>query len=140
MRFHNLLQTYFRENRQLSHGLPTVAYCASELAYSPRYFGDIIHKATGETGIDLSRALSILQYEFGSERVGVVGGGHINGSFLCEGLLDEVSMLYGAAIDGREGFCAAFDGIEVSHTCPYKLHLKSVRQMGDDSVWIRYSC
>ena len=50
-RFHNLLQTYFRENRQLSHGLPTVAYCASELAYSPRYFGDIIHKATGGTAI-----------------------------------------------------------------------------------------
>ena len=50
-RFHNLLQTYFRENRQLSHGLPTVAWCASELAYSPRYFGDMIHKATGGTAI-----------------------------------------------------------------------------------------
>ena len=50
-RFHNLLQTYFRENRQLLHGLPTVAYCASELAYSSRYFGDIIHKATGGTAI-----------------------------------------------------------------------------------------
>ena len=25
-RFHNLLQTYFRENRQLSQGLPTVAW------------------------------------------------------------------------------------------------------------------
>ena len=50
-RFHNLLQTYFRENRQLLHGLPTVAWCASELAYSPRYFGDIVHKATGGTAI-----------------------------------------------------------------------------------------
>ena len=50
-RFHDLLQLYFRENRQLSQGLPNVAYCASELAYSPRYFGDIIHKATGGTAI-----------------------------------------------------------------------------------------
>ena len=50
-RFHNLLQTYFRENRQLSLGLPTVAYCASGLAYSPRYFGDIVRKATGGTAI-----------------------------------------------------------------------------------------
>ena len=50
-RFHNLLQTYFRENRQLSQGLPTVAWCASQLAYSPRYFGDIVHKATGGTAI-----------------------------------------------------------------------------------------
>ena len=50
-RFHDLLQQYFRENRQLTQGLPTVAYCASELAYSPRYFGDIVHKATGGTAI-----------------------------------------------------------------------------------------
>ena len=50
-RFHSLLHTYFRENRQLSQGLPTVAWCASQLAYSPRYFGDIVHKATGGTSI-----------------------------------------------------------------------------------------
>lgn len=50
-RFHALLEQYFREGRQLSHGLPTVNYCASELAYSPRYFGDIVHKATGGTAI-----------------------------------------------------------------------------------------
>lgn len=50
-RFHNLLQTYFRENRQLLEGLPTVAWCASELAYSPHYFGDIVRKATGRTAI-----------------------------------------------------------------------------------------
>ena len=50
-RFHDLLQQYFRENRQLTQGLPAVAYCASELAYSPRYFGDIVHKATGGTAI-----------------------------------------------------------------------------------------
>ena len=50
-RFHGLLQRYFSEGRQLSQGLPTVAYCASELAYSPRYFGDVIRKATGGTAI-----------------------------------------------------------------------------------------
>ena len=99
----------------------------------------ISYIASGSEKIDLSRALTILQCEFGSERIGVVGGGHINGSFLREELLDEVSMLYGAAIDGREGFCAAFDGIEATHTRPYMLRLKSVRQMDNDSVWIRYS-
>ena len=50
-RFHALLEQYFREGRQLSYGLPTVNYCASELAYSPRYFGDIVHKATGGTAV-----------------------------------------------------------------------------------------
>ena len=50
-RFHALLEQYFREGRQLSHGLPTVTWCASQLAYSPRYFGDIVHRTTGGTAI-----------------------------------------------------------------------------------------
>ena len=50
-RFHALLEQYFLEGLQHSLGLPTVTYCASELAYSPRYFGDLIHKATGGTAI-----------------------------------------------------------------------------------------
>ena len=60
-RFHGLLQKYFSEGRQLSEGLPTVAYCASELAYSPRYFGDIIRKSTGGTAIGYIHAFIINQ-------------------------------------------------------------------------------
>ena len=50
-RFDALLERYFLEGRQLERGLPTVAYCASELAYSSGYFGDLIHQATGRTAI-----------------------------------------------------------------------------------------
>ena len=50
-RFHQLLVDYYAENRQSSKGIPTVQYCASELAYSPRYLGDMIHKATGGSAI-----------------------------------------------------------------------------------------
>ena len=50
-RFHQLLIDYYAVNRQLEAGIPTVTGCASELAYSPRYFGDLIHKATGGTAI-----------------------------------------------------------------------------------------
>ena len=51
-RFDALLERYFLEGRQLERGLPTVAYCASELAYSSGYFGDLIHQATGRTAIN----------------------------------------------------------------------------------------
>lgn len=50
-RFHRLLVDYFSKGLQHEKGLPSVAYCASELAYSPRYFGDMIHQATGGTAI-----------------------------------------------------------------------------------------
>ena len=100
---------------------------------------DTSYIATGKGGIDLARAVEILADVFGSKRIGVVGGGHINGGFLRAGLLDEVSVVIGAAIDGREGFASVFDGIEASHTTPFKLHLMSVEQMSDDSVWLRYN-
>ena len=50
-RFHRLLVDFFSKGLQHEKGLPSVAYCASELAYSPRYFGDMIHQATGGTTI-----------------------------------------------------------------------------------------
>ena len=100
----------------------------------------ISYIVTGRDHVDLAHAIAMMHSEFGAERIGVVGGGHINGSFLAQGLLDEVSIIFGPAIDGREGFCAAFDGIETTHEHPYKLHLKSVRQMDDNCVWLRYQC
>ena len=50
-RFHHLLVDYYSNGIQHEKGLPTVSYCASELAYSARYFGDLIHQATGGTAI-----------------------------------------------------------------------------------------
>ena len=50
-RFHNLLRQYYLDGRQLDLGVPSVQYCAAQLAYSARYLGDVIHKATGGTAI-----------------------------------------------------------------------------------------
>jgi AraC-like DNA-binding protein len=50
-RFHNLLREYYLDRKQLDLGVPTVCYCAGQLAYSPRYLGDVIHRATGGTAI-----------------------------------------------------------------------------------------
>ena len=50
-RFHQLLRDYYLEGRQMELGVPSVQYCAGELAYSPRYLGDVIHRVTGGTAI-----------------------------------------------------------------------------------------
>ena len=50
-RFHRLLMEYFSKGLQHEKGVPTVGYCASELAYSARYFGDMVHATTGGTAI-----------------------------------------------------------------------------------------
>lgn len=50
-KFEALLNDYFKQNN-MSRGLPTVTYCASELCLSPNYFGDLIKKETGQTAIE----------------------------------------------------------------------------------------
>jgi len=50
-RFHRLLEDYFTQGLQHQSGIPTVAWCASELAYSSHYFGDMIRRETGGTAI-----------------------------------------------------------------------------------------
>ena len=60
-RFHNLLREYSLEGRQMETGIPSVRYCADQLAYSPRYLGDVIHKSTGGTAIGYIHSFVIEQ-------------------------------------------------------------------------------
>lgn len=96
----------------------------------------ISYLTIGQESIDLKSAMEILRRDFGIERLAVVGGGHINGSMLDLGLIDEVSMMYGYGIDGREGMAAAFDGRPMSRG-PVRLTFKSVTEQ-DGIVWMRY--
>ena len=60
-RFHQLLRAYYQDGRQLELGVPSVRYCAGELAYSARYLGDVIHRATGGTAIGYIHSFVIEQ-------------------------------------------------------------------------------
>jgi len=51
-KFENLLNDYFQTTKSQTIGLPSVAYCASELNLSANYFGDLIKKETGKTAQD----------------------------------------------------------------------------------------
>lgn len=93
--------------------------------------------ACGKERTDLKQAAEIMNTEFGVERMVIVGGPHINGAFLSAGLLDEVSILYGPAIDGREGMPGVFDGLP-SDAEPIQLKLTHFKQYPDGAVWVRY--
>lgn len=58
-RFHQMLTDYYADNRQVETGVPTVTICASWLAYSPRYLGDVVHKVTGGTAIGYIHAFVV---------------------------------------------------------------------------------
>jgi AraC family transcriptional regulator, transcriptional activator of pobA len=81
VRFEHLLDEYFKSDKPQSNGLPSVAYCASELHLSPNYFGDLIKKETGKSAqeyiqnkvinvakervLDSSKSISEIAYEIG---------------------------------------------------------------------------
>ena len=93
--------------------------------------------ACGKEHIDLKRGCEILADEFGVKRMAVVGGGHINAGFLAEGLLNEISILIGAGIDGRGGMSAVFDGLPMDRPVT-QLKLEQVKSFESGAVWIRY--
>ena len=93
--------------------------------------------ASGKEHIDLKRACEILADDFAVERMAVVGGGHINAGFLAAGLLDEVSVLIGAGVDGRGGMSAVFDGLPMDRPVT-QLKLEQVQSFESGAVWIRY--
>lgn len=92
---------------------------------------------TGDKQIDLESACDILYNEFNVKRAALVGGGKINAGFLKLKLIDEISILIGAGIDGRSGMGAVFDGLSEDSNVT-KLKLISVDSFDSGAVWIRY--
>lgn len=97
----------------------------------------ISYIVAGKEHIDLARSLEIMKASFGFHRVAIVGGPKINAGFLNAGLLDEVSMIIGSGIDGREGYEGSFDGLKEG-TPLHLLKIKEVKQL-ENAVWIIYS-
>ncbi|MGM0168837.1 hypothetical protein IGI39_004592 [Enterococcus sp. AZ135] len=91
----------------------------------------------GEERINLKRAVEILSEEFHVQRMAVVGGPAINTAFLEADLLDEISLLIGAGIDGRVGFPTVFDGLPVEHKV-IDLELKDVIKYESGAVLLSY--
>jgi len=95
----------------------------------------------GEHEVDFALAVRKLKALFGIERLLVEGGGHINGSMLQAGVIDELSLLLAPAVDGVSGTPAVFDfsGEESdSMGKRRKLDLQSCEPLDDGTVWLRY--
>jgi len=98
----------------------------------------ISYVVSGASSVDLTQAVKLLGEHFGIRTLLLEGGGHINGGFLEAGLVDEVSLLLLAGIDGRHDIPAVFDGVADTKQPAIPLKLKSVEQREGDALWIRY--
>ncbi len=89
--------------------------------------------------IDLSKALEML-YDRGFRRLGLSGGGSINGAFLREGLIDEVSIVLAPLAIGGRKTPTIFDCDDLSSILEAtKLELLESKTLGDKgAVWLYY--
>ena len=91
----------------------------------------------GAQEIDLELALEKLGRLFPIDTVLLEGGGHLNGSLLKAGLVDELSLLLYPVVDGAGTSAAIFEqGPAPGPAAPGKL--LSVEQRADGILWLRY--
>lgn len=93
----------------------------------------------GKANLDLALALSELHDVFNIQTLMLEGGGHINGSLLHAGLIDEISLLVLPIVDGTINSATTF---EVGDYLPKKdtqdLKLLDIQKLDHGVVWLRY--
>ena len=95
----------------------------------------------GKAELDLALTLDILNRQLGVKRLLLEGGGTANGAFLRAGLVDEISLILCAAVDGAKGAPNVFDSGEAERAAPppiQAMSLESSRVLEGGAVWLRY--
>lgn len=93
----------------------------------------------GKSELNLKLVLEKLNKLFKIKVVRIDGGGHVNGSFLKAGLIDEFSLVLAPLADGTIGAPTLFEaekGYGKRKATQFKI--KSIKKMWDDFLWIRY--
>lgn len=93
----------------------------------------------GKEELDLKLVLNKLNKLFGIKTVRIDGGGHVNGSFLKAGLIDEFSLVLAPVADGTIGAPTVFEAEEgYGKRKATQFSIKSVKRIYNDFLWIRY--
>lgn len=93
----------------------------------------------GAAEIDLNIVLEKLYILFKIDILMVEGGGHLNGSFLNEGLIDEYHHLLLPIVDGNHDNPAMFEIDPTAKRFDAALFkLDEVKRIEDDVLWLKY--
>lgn len=91
----------------------------------------------GKDHLDAPLLLQKLKTDFGVERLMLAGGGYINGTFLREGLIDEISLVLAPAAEGSTRSVTAFEDFWPGPGTT-DLTLLEVQRLENGGVWLRY--
>lgn len=99
----------------------------------------VSYVVASDDAMDVGALLEILGRELGIRRLLLEGGGHVNGSLLAAGVVDEISLLVAPAIDGGEGVTGVFDAGPAGLAGKTQLRLISAEPREHGVVHLRYA-
>lgn len=91
-----------------------------------------------DEAMDVGALLEVVGRELGVKRLLLEGGGHVNGSLLAAGLVDEISLLVAPAVDGGDDVTGAFD-FAAGLKGAAQLRLLSTETLAHGAVHLRYA-
>lgn len=105
---------------------------------------DAVEKTLQRLGTDYIDLLLIHQpagnYRlFGINKLMLAGGGIVNGSFLAENLVDELSLVIAPVADGGNGVSSFTQVDFLPSWQPTAFHLKEVQTVVPNVLWVRYT-
>lgn len=92
----------------------------------------------GSDTLDFAQVFNKLARLFPIQTILLEGGGHINGSLLKAGLIDELSLLHVPVIDGASASAAVFEQGDAPGPA-VRLQLLEVQQRPHGILWQRYA-
>lgn len=93
----------------------------------------------GEKRLNCTLLLEKLHRLFGINKLMLAGGGIVNGSFLAENLVDELSLVIAPVADGGNGVSSFTQVDFLPSWQPTAFHLKEVQTVVPNVLWVRYT-
>jgi len=93
----------------------------------------------GKEQINFTVVVQKLKNLFSIEKLMLEGGGFINGSFLNEELIDELSLILVPIADGASNSVTLFETSSfLANQHPVNFFLKEVEKLDDSGLWLKY--
>lgn len=100
---------------------------------------NISYIVAGKEHLDCTLAAEKLYEMFGIKTLIVSGGGYINGSFLNEGLIDELSLVITPVTDSMSDTVTLFEKADyLPEKSPVEFTLQNVEKLKGDGLYLRY--
>lgn len=131
---------YERSGRPRAHVIEALTEQVSNayLAYLRKQ--GVSYVIAGKEHLDCALLLHKVKTLFGIERAILAGGGYMNGSFLQEDLIDEVSIVVAPVADGNTESVSIFErSAFLPHKAPAAFSLLSADRVAGDGLWFRYT-